>query len=76
MEKEDYWLKDIDIKTGVSNKKVISNMIVKLGEKLIHEMMLEKYRDIVEESVEKNLSERGFTERTIYRSKTNKHRTI
>ena len=70
MEKKDYWLKDIEVKSGVRDKKVISSMIIELGEKLIHEMMLEKYRDLVEESIDKSLLERGFTERTIYRSKS------
>lgn len=68
---KDYWLNDKSVKEGVSKKEVVSKMIVELGEKLIGEMLLEKYQNMVEESIDKNLTQRGFTERTIYKSKIN-----
>jgi len=66
---KDYWLNDKSVKEGISKKEVVSKMIVELGEKLIGEMLLEKYQNMVEESIDKNLTQRGFTERTIYKSK-------
>ena len=68
---KDYWLNDKSVKEGISKKEVVSKMIVELGEKLIGEMLLEKYQNMVEESIDKNLTQRGFTERTIYKSKIN-----
>lgn len=42
-----YWLKDLEVKESVSNRKVVENMIKDIGEKLVNDMMLEKYKKIV-----------------------------
>ena len=42
-----YWLKDLEVKESVSDKKVVEKMIIDIGEKLCNEMMLEKYKNLV-----------------------------
>lgn len=42
-----YWLKSNEVKVGMSQKKVVEKMIIGIGEKLLNEMMLEKYRKLV-----------------------------
>ena len=45
-----YWLKDLEVKESVSNRKVVENMIKDIGEKLVNDMMLEKYSRMVKEN--------------------------
>ena len=42
-----YWLKDLSVKESVSNKKVVSNMIIEIGSNILNDMLLEKYNKIV-----------------------------
>ena len=46
-----YWLKDNYVKECVSNKKVVSNLILKIGEDLLNKMMLEKYSKMVRDGI-------------------------
>ena len=43
-----YWLKDLSVKESVSDKKVVSNMIIDLGKNILNDMLLEKYNKMVE----------------------------
>lgn len=67
-----YWFKSDELKKSVSDKEFISKSIVEIGEKIINEMMMEKYKGMVEESIDKKLLDIGFREKVIYRSKKNK----
>ena len=73
MKEKKFWLKDIFIKEGVSQKKVVENLIKEIGEDLIEKMIKEKYTKMVTESVsnelDKKLQNITFVPKTIYRSK-------
>ena len=73
MKKSRFWLKDIFIKQGVSERKVVERMIRDIGEDIIADMIKEKYTKMVSESVsdeiEKKLSNITFVPRTIYKKK-------
>jgi len=42
-----YWLKDITVKESVSDKKVVSKMIVEIGSKILEDMYKEKFSKMI-----------------------------
>ena len=46
-----YWLKDITVKESVSDKKVVSKMIVDLGSKILEDMYREKFSKMIKNGV-------------------------
>ena len=42
-----YWLKDLEVKEGVSDKKVVEKMIIDIGRDICNDLMLRKYKKIV-----------------------------
>jgi hypothetical protein len=73
MDKKKYWLKDIYVKEGVSDNKVVIQLIKDIGEDIITKMIKEKYTKMVVESVsneiDKKLENITFVPRTIYKNK-------
>lgn len=73
MDKNKFWLKDIYVKEGVSDKKVIEQLIRDIGEDIITKMIKDKYTKMVVESVsseiDKKLENITFVPKTIYKSK-------
>lgn len=47
MNKNKYWLKDIMVKEGVSEKEVVSKLIEEIGGELLLEMLSKKYRELI-----------------------------
>ena len=47
MKESKYWLKDIMVKEGVSERKVVEKLIEEIGGELLLEMLSKKYRDLV-----------------------------
>ena len=47
MKESKYWLKKMDVKVGVSDKKVISNMIVGIGSNILNDLLLDYYSQLV-----------------------------
>ena len=66
---KNYWFKSDELKKSISDKEFISKSIVEIGEKIINDMMMKKYKSMVEESIDKKLLDIGFREKVIYRSK-------
>jgi hypothetical protein len=42
-----YWLKDLEVKESVSDRKVVEKMIIDIGKNICNDMMLRKYKKIV-----------------------------
>jgi hypothetical protein len=47
MKKSKFWLKDIEVKESVSNRNVVSNMIIDIGKNILNDMLLNKYNNEV-----------------------------
>jgi hypothetical protein len=47
MKKNKFWLKDIEVKESVSNRNVVSNMIIDIGKNILNDMLLNKYNNEV-----------------------------
>ena len=50
MKENRYWLKDSIIKNGVSDKKVISKMIVGIGSNILNDLLLDYYSELIVKS--------------------------
>jgi hypothetical protein len=44
---KNFWLKDITVKKSVSDKKVVSKMIVEIGSKILEDMYKEKFSKMI-----------------------------
>ena len=47
MKERKYWLKDIMVKEGVSEKEVVSKLIEEIGGEILLEMLSKKYKELV-----------------------------
>ena len=47
MKESKFWLKDIMVKEGVSEKEVVSGLIEEIGGEILLEMLSKKYKDLV-----------------------------
>mgnify|MGYP003689378253 CR=1 FL=1 len=47
MKESKFWLKDIMVKEGVSEKEVVSKLIEEIGGELLLEMLSKKYKELV-----------------------------
>jgi hypothetical protein len=47
MKESKYWLRDIMVKEGVSEKEVVSGLIEEIGGEILLEMLSKKYKDLV-----------------------------
>lgn len=47
MKENKFWLKDIMVKEGVSEKEVVSKLIEEIGGEILLEMLSKKYKELV-----------------------------
>jgi hypothetical protein len=47
MKESKYWLKDIMVKEGVSERKVIEKLIEEIGGEILLEILSKKYKELV-----------------------------
>lgn len=63
------WLDDKFVKESVSKGELIEKWIKELGEEIVENLIKEKMSNLIDEGVDKNLYDRGFKLKTIYRSR-------